>query len=114
MAFHDKPDESFAQLRRLAQKLLGSSQDGGLIAADFNLRDGLDCHGNALPGVEILLRRNVEAHQLQTQLAAAFHHGEDHRAVSLDHARAAESIHDQGLIGAGLAIHPRQDTHDKN
>ena len=65
MAFHDEADEAFALVGRLGEKLLGRGEDGFLVGADFDLRDGFDGDGYALLGVEVLLGGDVEAHQLE-------------------------------------------------
>ena len=100
--------------RRLGQKLLGRGQNRGLIAAHLDLRHRFHGHRHALLGVQILLRRNVKAHQLQAQLAAAFHHGKDHRAVAFDHPRPAEAVNNQRLVGTGLAIQRGDDAQDED
>ena len=82
------------------------------IGADLDLRDGFDRDGDALLGVEVLLRRDVEGHQLERELLAALDHGEDDRARSLDDARAAKAIDDDGLVGSSLAKHLRNAGHD--
>ena len=106
VAFHDEADEAFALGRGLGEELLGGGEDGFLIAADFDLRDGFHGDRDTLLGVEVLLGRDVERHELERQLAAAFDHGKDDGAVALDDAGAAETIDDEGLVRAGLAKHP--------
>jgi hypothetical protein len=112
--FHHQPDQALALLLRLGQKLLRRGQNRRLVAAHLDLRHRFHRHRHALPGVEVLLRRHVEAHQFQAQLAAVFHHGPDDRAVTLDDARAAEPVYDQGLVGPSFAIHPGQQSHEQN
>ena len=51
---------SLALGRGLGQELLGGRLDGLPVGLDLDLRHGLDGHGDALLGVEILLRRVVE------------------------------------------------------
>ena len=72
VAFHHQADQAFALRRRLGEELLGGGEDGFAVGADLDLRDGFDGDGDALLGVEVLLRRDVEGHQLQRELAAAF------------------------------------------
>ena len=89
VAFHHQPDQAFALRRRLGQELLGRRLDRLAVGLHLDLRDRLDRHGDALLRVEVLLRRDVEGHQLERQLAAALEHREDDRAVPLDDARPA-------------------------
>ena len=89
----------------LGQELLGGGQDRLRIRLHLDLRHGFHRDRHALLGVEILLRRDVERHQLQRQLAAVLHHREDHRALP-DDAGAAEAVNDQRLVRAGLAVQP--------
>jgi len=105
MAFHHKADEAFALVGRLRQKLLGGGKDRLVIRAHLDLRDCLDRHGHALLGVEILLRRDVKAHQLQRELAIGFNDGEYDRAATLDDARVTKSIDDNCLVRSCLAKH---------
>ncbi len=105
MAFHHEADQAFALGRGFGEELLGGGEDRLLIAADLDLRHGFHRDRDTLLGVEVLLRRHVERHELQRQLPAAFDHGENNGAVPLDHAGAAESIDDERLIRAGFAEH---------
>ncbi len=109
VSFHHQPDQRFPVLRRLGEELLGRGQDRFRIGLHLDLRHCLHGDGNALLGVQVLLRSNIEGHQLQRQLTAVFHHGKDDRAVSLYDPRAAKSVHDQGLVRPGLAIEPGKD-----
>ena len=67
MAFHHQPDQSFALLRRLGQKLFSRGLDRFRIGLDLDLRHRFDGDGDALSRVEILLRRHIERHQLKRQ-----------------------------------------------
>jgi hypothetical protein len=58
------------------------------------------------------LRRDIEGHQLQRELATAFDHGKNDRAGTLDDARSTETIDDDGLVGAGFAKHLGDARHD--
>ena len=49
----------------LGEELLGGGENRFAIGADLDLRNGFDGDGDALLGVEVLLRRDVEGHQLQ-------------------------------------------------
>ena len=106
MAFHDEADEAFALVGRLGEELLGGGEDGLFVGADFDLRDGFDGDRDALLGVEVLLRGDVEAHELERELAGVFDHGEDDGGAALDDAGAAKAVDDDGFVGAGLAKHP--------
>ena len=100
VAFHHQADQAFALLRRLGQELLGRGLDRLGIGLDLDLRDRFDRDRDALLGVEVLLRRDVERHQLERQLAAGLHHREDDRAVAFDDAGAAEAVDDQRFVRA--------------
>ena len=65
--FHDQSDQPLALVKRLAEKLLRGGEDAVAIVAHFKLCDGLDPDRDALVGVEVLLRRDVEGHQLQRE-----------------------------------------------
>ena len=103
MAFHHQADQSFALLRSLGEELFGGGQNGFRIALDFDLRYGFHRDRHALPGVEVLLRRDVERHQLERQPTGALHHGEDDGAAAFHDARAAESVDDDGFVRSRLA-----------
>ena len=109
VTFHHQADQRFPVLRRLGEELLRRSQDGFRIGLHLDLRDRLDGDGNALFGVEVLLRSDIERHQLERELAAGLDHGEDDRAVSLYHAGAAKSVDHQDLIRSRLAIQSGED-----
>ena len=110
MAFHDEADEAFALVGRFGEELFGCGEDGLLVGADFDLGDGFDSYGDALLGVEILLRGDVEAHEFERELAGVFDDGEDDGAAALDDARAAKAIDDDGFVRAGFAKHLGHET----
>ena len=112
--FHHQPDQPFALVGRLGQELLGRRLDRLRIGLHLDLRDRFDGHRHALLRVEVLHRRHVERHQLQRQLPARFDHREDHRAVALDHARAAEAVDDERLVRPGLAIERGQNAREQD
>ena len=89
MTLHDKPDESLASLVGLGQKLFGSRLYRLRIAFDFNLSDRFNRHRNTLLRVQVLLRRDIERHQLQRELAEAFDHRNDDCSASLYNSRSA-------------------------
>ncbi len=91
VAFHDEADEAFALIGGLGEELLGGGEDRLLVGADFDLRDGFDRDGDALAGVEVLLRCDVEAHEFKRELAGVLDDWEDDGAVPLDDARVRES-----------------------
>ena len=91
MPFHHQPDQALALLRRLGQELLRRGLDRLQVRLHLDLRDRFDRHRDALLGVEVLRRRDVERHQLQRQLVARLDHREDDRAVPLDDPRARGS-----------------------
>ena len=97
----------------LGEELLGRGLDRFRIGLDLDLRDRFHRHGDALLGVEILLRRDVERHQLERKQAAILHHGEDHGAAAFDDARAAEAINHQRFMRAGLAVQLGEHGHQK-
>src|SRR5262249_50081434 len=68
------------------------------------LRNGLDCYGDTLARVEILLRCNVERHQLERKAAARLDHRENHRSMTFDDTRAAKAIHDKRLMRSRLPV----------
>lgn len=106
MAFHHQPDQPFARLIGLGEKLLGGGLDGFGVAFHFDLRDRFHRHGDALFGVEILLRRDVERHQLQRKLAVAFHHRENHGSPAFHDAGAAEAVNHQRFMRARFSVQP--------
>ena len=105
MAFHDEADEAFALVGRFGEELFGRSEDGLLVGADLDLRDGFNGYSDALLGVEILLRGDIEAHEFERELAGVFNDGKDDGAATLDNARAAKTVDDDGLVRAGFAKH---------
>ena len=113
MAFHHQADQAFALLIGLGEELLGGGQDGLHVRLHLDLRHRFDGDRDALLGVEILLRRHVERHQLQRKLAADLDHREYQRSVALDHAGSAKSVDDQRFMRAGLAIEPGHAAHEK-
>ncbi len=110
VAFHDEADEAFALVGRFGEELLGRGEDGFLVGADLDLRDGFDGDGDALLGVEVLLRGDVEAHELERELAGVFDDGKDDGAAAFDDARAAEAVDDDGFVRAGFAKHLAHET----
>ncbi len=69
MAFHHQANQRLAILIGFRQELLGRGFDGFRIRLHLDLRDRFHRHRHALFGIEILLRRDVERHQLERQLA---------------------------------------------
>ena len=113
VAFHHQADQAFALLRRLGQELFGGGLDRFRIGLDLDLRDGFHGHGDALFGIEILLRRDVERHQLQRKQAANLHHREDDGAAAFDDAGAAEAVNHQRFMRARLAVQPGEHGHQE-
>ena len=103
MALHHQPDEALAFVGRLGEELLRRRENRFRIGLHFDLRYGFHRDRHALPGVEVLLRRDVERHQLERQPTGAFHHGENHGSAALHHARATETVYDDGLVRPRLA-----------
>src|SRR6185437_4649231 len=64
MTFHHQADQPFTLLRSLGEELLGRGLDGDFVRFDLELSHGFHADRDTLPGVEVLLRRHVEAHQL--------------------------------------------------
>ena len=113
VAFHHQTDQAFALLIALGEELLGRGQNGLAIGLHLDLRHGFDRDCDALFGVEILLRRHVERHQFERQIAADLHHGQHQRAVSLHHPRPAQAVHDECLVRPRFAIEPGHSAHQK-
>ena len=105
VTFHDQADETLALVGRLGEELLGGGKDRLLVGADLDLRDGLDRNGDALLGVEVLLRCDVEAHQFEGQFPGVFNNRKDNGTVALDDARAAKTVDDQSFVGTSFAEH---------
>ncbi len=55
-----QPDQLLALVQILGEELLGGGANADRVALHLDLRDRLDVHRDALVGVEILLRRDVE------------------------------------------------------
>ena len=70
VAFHHQADQAFALLGRLGEKLLGRGENRLGIGLHLDLRHGFHRDRDALAGVEVLLRRDVERHQLERQPTA--------------------------------------------
>ena len=104
MAFHHQADQAFTLLIGFGEELLGRGEDGLLVRLHLDLSDGLDGDGDALLGVEILLRGHVERHELERKALAVFDHRKDDRAVSLDHAGSAKAVNNQRFIWPRFAV----------
>ncbi len=113
VAFHHQADQPLALLRRLGEELLGGGVDRFGIGLHLDLRDRFHRHRDALLGVEILLRRDVERHQLEREQAAILDHRENHAAAALDDAGAAKTINHQRLVRTGFAIQLGEHRHQK-
>ena len=96
-------------------RLLDDLLDGELAddAAQVALHDEADQAFALIGGFgEELL--GVKAHQLQRELAKCFNDREDDGAAGLDDARLAQpAIHNQSLVGTGLAVHAADRNDDK-
>src|SRR5579875_3402824 len=114
MALHHQANESFTLRRRLGEELFSSSQNGFLIRTYFDLRYCFHRYGHALFCIKVLLRRDIERHELQRKLAAAFHHRKDDRAMALNDPWSTKAVDDEGLIGARFAKHLRQETNQNH
>ena len=112
VAFHHQADEAIAFRGRFGKELFGGSENGFLVILHLDLRHGFNSDRDALFGVKILLRSDVEGHQLQREILAGLHHGKDDRAPSGVDIRAAEAINDQGFVRPCFAIHPGDHGHD--
>ena len=113
VAFHHQADQAFALLIGFGEELLGGGEDRFRVGLHLDLRDGFDGDGDALLGVEILLRRDVERHEFEREVAAVFDHRKDDRAVSLDHARAAKAVNDQRFMRSRFAVQAGQHAHQE-
>src|ERR1039458_10508826 len=70
MAFHHQADQAFALLTAFGKELLRRGEDGFLVGLHLDLSDGLDRDGDALLGVEGLLRGYVERHEFERKALA--------------------------------------------
>ena len=113
MSFHHQADQAFPLLVGLGEELFRRGQNGLHVRLDLDLRYRLDRDRHALLGVEVLLWGHVERHQFQRKLAAYLDHGEHQSAVALHYSGPAQSVDDQGFMGAGLAIKPGHAAHQK-
>ena len=104
MAFHHQADQAFALLIGFGEELFGRGEDGFLVGLHLDLSDGLDGDGDALLGVEILLRGHVERHEFERKALAVFDHRKDDRAVSLDDAGSAKAVNNQRFIWSRFAV----------
>ena len=111
--FHNQPDQRQPVRIGLGEKLLSGSLDRFGIGLHLDLRHRFHGDGDALPGVEILLRRDVKGHQFERQRLARLDQREDDGSTALDHSRAAKAINEQRLVGQRLREKPRKHTHDK-
>ena len=75
-----------------------------MVGADLDLRDGFHGDGDALLGVKILLRGDVEAHELEGEGAVGLDDREDDGAALGDDAGVAIAVDDDGFVGTGLAV----------
>src|SRR6266705_3539841 len=65
MAFHHQANQGLPLFRPLGKKLLGSRQDRLFVGLHLDLRHRFHRDGDALLRVEVLLRCDVERHQLE-------------------------------------------------
>ena len=65
VALHHQPDQAVAFRVALSEELLGGSYDRLRIGLHLDLRHSLDRDRDTLHRVQVLLRRDVEGHQLQ-------------------------------------------------
>ena len=114
MAFHHQPDQSLPRLIGFGEKLLRRGLDRFRIGLHLDLRHGFHRHRHALLGIKILLRRDIERHQLQRQFVAAFDHRKNHGAVAFHDASAAEAVNHQRFVRARLAIQPGEHCHQEH
>ena len=108
MPLHDQADEALAFFLLFVQKLFGRGLNALRIRFDLDLRDRLDRHGDALRGVKVLRRGDVERHQLQRQIARALDHRPDHAATALHDVGTAEAVDDERLVWPDFAKHAPQ------
>jgi hypothetical protein len=109
VALHDQADQPLALGRLLAQELLGRGLDALRVRLDLDLGDRLDRDRDALAGVQVLGRRDVERHQLERQLLGALDHRQHDRAGPPHDPSAAEAVDDQRLVRPDLAVKPGHD-----
>ena len=84
------------------------------IGLHFDLRHRFHGDGDALVGVEILLRRDVERHQLERQFAAVSTMGKITVPRPLMTRVPRNTIDDQRLMRAGFAEQPRKHADQKH
>src|SRR5208282_6846538 len=106
MAFHHQPDQTFALFRPLGKELLGGGSNGHGVRFHFQLSDRFDGDGDALVGVEALLRSHVKRHQLERELAALFKHWQDNRAAIRYRSRSSNAVNHQRFVRSYLPQHP--------
>ncbi len=111
--FHHQPDQPFAVRLVLVEELLGRGQDADRVRLDLDLGDRFDVDRHALAGVEVLLRRDIEAHQFERELTAVLEHRPDDLAAPLDDLRPAEPVDDQRLVRPHLAEQGRYHADDE-
>src|SRR6266850_1357255 len=89
---------SFTMLRPLGEELLGGRSNGHGVGLHFELRHRFNRDGDALVGIEALLRSNVKRHQLQRELAALFQHRNENRAAIGYRSWTAYSVNDERFV----------------
>ncbi len=113
VTFHHQPDQALHLRVVHREELLGRRQDTDRVRLHLDLGHGLDVHGDALIGVQVLRRRDIKAHQLQRELAALLDHRPDDLTASLDDLRPAEAVDDERLVRADLAVEPGDERRDQ-
>src|SRR5581483_2028874 len=114
VSFHHQANERLALLGRLGEELLGRGADALRIAFDLDLRYRLDVHRHALRGEEVLLRGDVEGHQLERELLGVLEHGPDDLAAAGDDAGAAPAVDDESAIGPHAPEEAADDPHQQD
>src|SRR5207249_1984056 len=112
MALHHQANQGFALFWSLCQKLLSSGEDGLLVVFYFDLRNGFNGYGDALLGIQALLRGDVEGHQFQREIAAGLHHRKNQSAFSAVDLRASHAEANQRFIWPNFSIHLGDHDHD--
>jgi hypothetical protein len=65
MPLHDQANQVLSLDGIFVQELFGGGQNADRIRLDLDLRHRLDVHRDALAGIEVLRRCDIEAHQLE-------------------------------------------------
>ena len=106
-------NSAFPLIGGFVQELFSRGLDADLIGFDLDLRHSFNIDRHALAGEKVLLRRHIEAHQLERELPRLLDQRPNHGAAPFDHPGAAHAVHDEGLVRPHLPEHRRQQGEDE-